>query len=120
LQEVLSYLSEQFYKFSEDPDFKEELRYYLREYVGRENPLTYAERLSKESKRQMMEKEGRLPDGVMACAGGGSNAIGAFAHYIDEPTAFLNSRCPEHHSRLQVCSAKCGFISKNLPLQPAR
>lgn len=229
LQEVLSYLSEQFYKFRDDPEFNEELRYYLREYVGRESPLTYAERLtdawggakiylkredlnhtgahkinnaigqillakrmgakriiaetgagqhgvatatacamfnmdcviymgaedtrrqalnvfrmellgakvipvdkgqgrlkdavdealgdlvqnykntfyllgsavgphpfptmvkhfqaiiSEESKRQILEKEGRLPDAVIACAGGGSNAIGAFAHYIDEP-----------------------------------
>lgn len=233
LQEVLSYLSEQFYKFRDDPEFKEELLYYLREYVGRENPLTYAERLTKawggpkiylkredlnhtgahkinnaigqillakrmgakriiaetgagqhgvatatacamfnmecviymgaedtrrqalnvfrmellgakvvpvhkgqgrlkdavdealddlvrnykntfyllgsavgphtfptmvkhfqaiiseESKLQIMEKEGRLPDAVVACAGGGSNAIGAFAHYIDEPTVRL-------------------------------
>ncbi|MDG0809272.1 tryptophan synthase subunit beta [Cohnella rhizosphaerae] len=229
LQEVLSYLSEQFYKFRDDPAFNEELQYYLREYVGRESPLTYAERLtdawggakiylkredlnhtgahkinnaigqillakrmgakriiaetgagqhgvatatacamfnmdcviymgaedtrrqalnvfrmellgakvipvdkgqgrlkdavdealgdlvqnykntfyllgsavgphpfptmvkhfqaiiSEESKRQILEKEGRLPDAVIACAGGGSNAIGAFAHYIDEP-----------------------------------
>ncbi|MBO9607170.1 MAG: pyridoxal-phosphate dependent enzyme, partial [Paenibacillaceae bacterium] len=46
LQEVLDYLSEQFYKFKDDPDFNEEFRYYLREYVGRENPLTYAERLT--------------------------------------------------------------------------
>lgn len=229
LQEVLNYLSEQFYKFRDDPEFKEELGYYLRDYVGRMSPLTYAERLSEawggpkiylkredlnhtgahkinnaigqillakrmgakriiaetgagqhgvatatacamfnmdcviymgaedtrrqalnvfrmellgatvvpvdkgqgrlkdavdealgdlvrnykttfyllgsavgphpfptmvkhfqaviseESKRQIMEKEGRLPDAVVACAGGGSNAIGAFAHYIDEP-----------------------------------
>lgn len=233
LQEVLRYLSEQFYKFRDDPEYKEELRYYLREYVGRENPLTYAERLTKawggakiylkredlnhtgahkinnaigqillakrmgakriiaetgagqhgvatatacamfnmeciiymgaedtrrqalnvfrmellgatvipvhkgqgrlkdavdealddlvrnykntfyllgsavgphpfptmvkhfqaiiseESKRQIVEKEGRLPDVVVACTGGGSNAIGAFAHYIDEPTVRL-------------------------------
>ncbi|MFX3631786.1 MAG: tryptophan synthase subunit beta [Candidatus Pristimantibacillus sp.] len=233
LQEVLSYLSEQFYKFRDDPEFKEELHYYLREYVGRENPLTYAERLTKawggpkvylkredlnhtgahkinnaigqillakrmgakriiaetgagqhgvatatacamfnmeciiymgaedmrrqalnvfrmellgasvvpvhkgqgrlkdavdealddlvrnykntfyllgsavgphpfptmvkhfqaiiseESKQQIMEKEGRLPDAVIACVGGGSNAIGAFAHYIDEPAVRL-------------------------------
>ena len=233
LQEVLNYLSEQFYKFREDPEFKDELRYYLREYVGRENPLTYAERLTKawggakiylkredlnhtgahkinnaigqillakrmgakriiaetgagqhgvatatacamfnmdcviymgaedtrrqalnvfrmellgatvvpvhkgqgrlkdavdealddlvrnykntfyllgsavgphpfptmvkhfqaiiseESKRQILEKEGRLPDAVVACTGGGSNAIGAFAHYIDEPSVRL-------------------------------
>lgn len=233
LQEVLSYLSEQFLKFRDDPEFKEELRYYLSEYVGRENPLTYAERLTKawggpkiylkredlnhtgahkinnaigqillakrmgakriiaetgagqhgvatatacamfnmecviymgaedtrrqalnvfrmellgatvvpvhkgqgrlkdavdaalddlvsnyentfyllgsavgphpfptmvkhfqaiiseESKRQIVEKEGRLPDAVVACTGGGSNAIGAFAHYIDEPSVRL-------------------------------
>ncbi|MDR6552392.1 tryptophan synthase subunit beta [Paenibacillus qinlingensis] len=233
LQEVLRYLSEQFDKFKDDPEFKEELSYYLREYVGRENPLTYAERLTKawggpkiylkredlnhtgahkinnaigqillakrmgakriiaetgagqhgvatatacamfnmdcviymgaedtrrqslnvfrmellgatvvpvhkgqgrlkdavdealddlvrnykhtfyllgsavgphpfptmvkhfqaiiseESKRQIVEKEGRLPDAVVACTGGGSNAIGAFAHYIDEPTVRL-------------------------------
>ncbi|MFC4597311.1 tryptophan synthase subunit beta [Cohnella hongkongensis] len=233
LQEVLNYLSEQFYRFRDDPEFKEELRYYLREYVGRESPLTYAERLSEawggakiylkredlnhtgahkinnaigqillakrmgakriiaetgagqhgvatatacamfdmecviymgaedtrrqalnvfrmellgatvvpvhkgqgrlkdavdealgdlvrnyrntfyllgsavgphpfptmvkhfqaiiseESKRQILEKEGRLPDAVIACAGGGSNAIGAFAHYIDEPDVRL-------------------------------
>ncbi|MCJ8012995.1 tryptophan synthase subunit beta [Paenibacillus sp. KQZ6P-2] len=233
LQEVLNYLSEQFYKFRDDPDFKEELSYYLREYVGRQSPLTYAERLSEawggpkiylkredlnhtgahkinnaigqillakrmgakriiaetgagqhgvatatacamfnmecviymgaedtrrqalnvfrmellgatvipvhkgqgrlkdavdealddlvrnykntfyllgsavgphpfptmvkhfqaviseESKQQILEKEGRLPDAVVACAGGGSNAIGAFAHYIDEPSVRL-------------------------------
>jgi tryptophan synthase beta chain len=233
LQEVLNYLSEQFYKFRDDLDFQEELSYYLREYVGRKSPLTYAERLSKawggpkiylkredlnhtgahkinnaigqillakrmgakriiaetgagqhgvatatacamfnmecviymgaedmrrqalnvfriellgatvvpvdkgqgrlkdavdealgdlvrnykntfyllgsavgphpfptmvkhfqaviseESKQQILEKEGRLPDAVVACAGGGSNAIGAFAHYIDEPSVRL-------------------------------
>ena len=40
--------------------------------------------ISEESKRQIIEKEGKLPTAVVACAGGGSNAIGAFAHYIDE------------------------------------
>lgn len=230
LQEVMDYLAEQFNKFKEDPEFNEELKYYLKEYVGRENPLTYVDRLTKEwggakvylkredlnhtgahkinnvvgqillakrmgakrviaetgagqhgvatatacamfdmeciiymgaedtrrqalnvfrmellgakvvpvesgqgrlkdavdaalgdlvqnykhtfyllgsavgphpfpsmvkhfqsiiseeSKRQILEKEGRLPDAVIACVGGGSNAIGAFAHYLDEPT----------------------------------
>jgi len=233
LQEVLAYLNEQFLKFKDDPEFIEEYRYYLREYVGRENPLTYAQRLSEtwggakiylkredlnhtgahkinnvvgqillakrmgakrviaetgagqhgvatatacamfgmecviymgaedtrrqalnvfrmellgatvvpvakgqgrlkdavdealddlvrnykstfyllgsavgphpfptmvkhfqsvvseESKRQILEKEGRLPDAVIACVGGGSNAIGAFAHYLDEPSVRL-------------------------------
>jgi tryptophan synthase beta chain len=45
--------------------------------------------VSEESKRQILEKEGRLPDAVLACVGGGSNAIGAFAHYIDEPSVRL-------------------------------
>ena len=40
--------------------------------------------ISEESKRQVLEKEGRLPTAVIACTEGGSNAIGAFAHYIDE------------------------------------
>lgn len=228
LQKVLEHLAEQFYKYKDDPEFVEELNYYLKEYVGRENPLTYAENLTKqlggakiylkredlnhtgahkinnvlgqillakrmgakrviaetgagqhgvatatacamlgidcviymgaedtrrqalnvfrmellgakvvavekgqgrlkdavdealndlvqnyentfyllgsavgphpfptivrhfqsiiseESKRQILEKEERLPDAVIACAGGGSNAIGAFAHYLDD------------------------------------
>lgn len=233
LQEVMDYLTQQFEKYKNDPDFIEEFRYYLREYVGRENPLTYAQHLtaqlggakiylkredlnhtgshkinnvlgqillakrmgakriiaetgagqhgvatatvcamfnmdctiymgaedtrrqalnvfrmellgakvvavdkgqgrlkdavdealgdlvqnykntfyllgsavgphpfptmvkhfqsviSEESKRQILEKEGRLPTAVLACAGGGSNAIGSFAHYIDEPSVRL-------------------------------
>lgn len=233
LQEVLDYLSDQFYTYKDDPAFIEEYRYYLKEYVGRENPLTFAERLtdawggakiylkredlnhtgahkinnvigqillakrmgakrviaetgagqhgvatatacamfnmdcviymgaedtrrqalnvfrmellgatvvpvdkgqgrlkdavdealndlvanykntfyllgsavgphpfptmvkhfqsvvSEESKRQILEKEGKLPDAVLACVGGGSNAIGAFAHYLDEPSVRL-------------------------------
>lgn len=233
LQKVLATLTEEFEKYKDDPDFQEEFRYYLKEYVGRENPLTFAERLTKkaggakiylkredlnhtgahkinnvlgqvllakrmgvtriiaetgagqhgvatatacamfgiactiymgkvdvkrqelnvfrmellgaevipvdkgqgrlkdavdealndlvqnydntfyllgsavgphpyptmvkhfqsviseESKRQIVEKEGKLPTAVVACVGGGSNAIGAFAHYIDEPDVRL-------------------------------
>ena len=40
--------------------------------------------ISEESKRQILEKEGRLPDYVIACVGGGSNAIGAFSEYVAE------------------------------------
>ncbi|MBO6158117.1 MAG: tryptophan synthase subunit beta [Firmicutes bacterium] len=40
--------------------------------------------ISRESRRQMLEKEGRLPDAVLACVGGGSNAIGSFYHYLDD------------------------------------
>lgn len=40
--------------------------------------------ISKESKKQILEKEGRLPDYIVACVGGGSNAIGAFSEYISD------------------------------------
>lgn len=40
--------------------------------------------ISEESKRQILEKEGCLPDYVIACVGGGSNAIGAFSEYVAE------------------------------------
>ncbi|SDH10693.1 tryptophan synthase beta chain [Alteribacillus persepolensis] len=47
LQSVLKRLEDAFYTYKDDPSFIEEYQYYLREYVGRENPLTYAERLTK-------------------------------------------------------------------------
>lgn len=40
--------------------------------------------ISKEARAQILEKEGRLPDVVMACVGGGSNSIGMFAEFIEE------------------------------------
>ncbi len=40
--------------------------------------------ISKEIKQQILEKEGKLPDLVMACVGGGSNAMGAFYHFIED------------------------------------
>ena len=45
--------------------------------------------ISREIKAQVMERDGRLPDVVMACVGGGSNAIGTFYHFIDEPEVRL-------------------------------
>ncbi len=45
--------------------------------------------ISTEAKRQILEAEGRLPDVVMACVGGGSNSIGMFADFIDEPSVRL-------------------------------
>jgi tryptophan synthase beta chain len=244
LQEALDYLEDQFFKYKDDPEFNEEFKHYLKEYIGRENPLTFAARLterlggakiylkredlnhtgshkinnvigqillakrmgakrviaetgagqhgvatatacamfgidctiymgeedtrrqalnvfrmellgakvvpvskgqgrlkdavdealndlvenykntfyllgsavgphpypsmvkhfqsviSEESKRQILEKEGRLPDVVIACVGGGSNAIGAFAHYIDELSVRLIGVEPEKAATL--------------------
>jgi tryptophan synthase beta chain len=40
--------------------------------------------ISYEAKSQILTKEGRLPDMVIACIGGGSNAMGIFTHFLDE------------------------------------
>lgn len=45
--------------------------------------------ISKEAKKQIIEKEGRLPSAVVACCGGGSNSMGMFAEFIDEPDVKL-------------------------------
>lgn len=45
--------------------------------------------ISREIKQQIMEKEGRLPDVVMACVGGGSNAMGTFYHFIEDKNVKL-------------------------------
>ncbi len=45
--------------------------------------------ISKEIKAQMLQKEGRLPDAVIACVGGGSNAMGAFYHFIEDKSVRL-------------------------------
>ncbi|WP_127958379.1 tryptophan synthase subunit beta [Serratia microhaemolytica] len=42
-----------------------------------------------ETKAQLLEREGRLPDAVLACVGGGSNAIGMFADFIDDAEVAL-------------------------------
>src|SRR5699024_5127015 len=61
--------------------------------------------ISEESKRQILEKEGKLPTAVVACVGGGSNAIGAFAHYLDEKEVRL----------IGVEPAEAATISKGSP-----
>jgi tryptophan synthase beta chain len=45
--------------------------------------------IGEETRAQIMEREGRLPDAVVACVGGGSNAIGMFADFIDSPEVKL-------------------------------
>ncbi len=45
--------------------------------------------ISKEIKEQILEKEGRLPDAVLACVGGGSNAIGSFYHFFGDDSVRL-------------------------------
>ena len=260
LQKVMNFIEEQFFKYKDDPEFNEEYQYYLKEYVGRENPLTYAKNLTKkiggakiylkredlnhtgahkinntigqillakrmgakriiaetgagqhgvatatacamfglecvvymgkldterqalnvfrmellgakvvavdkgqgrlkeavdvaledlmenyentfyligsavgphpypsivkhfqaviseESKRQILEKEGRLPTAIVAATGGGSNAIGSFAHYIDEPSVRLIGCEPAEAPTMSegVSSVLHGFKSLTL------
>ncbi len=45
--------------------------------------------ISREIKAQLLEREGRLPDAVLACVGGGSNAIGSFSHFIGDESVRL-------------------------------
>lgn len=45
--------------------------------------------IGKETKKQILEKEGRLPDAVVACVGGGSNAMGMFYPFIDDPVRLI-------------------------------
>lgn len=45
--------------------------------------------IGEETRKQILEQEGRLPDAVLACVGGGSNAIGMFADFIDQPAVQL-------------------------------
>ena len=52
--------------------------------------------ISEESKRQILEKEGRLPDYVIACVGGGSNAIGAFSEYVAEEVGLIGVEAAGH------------------------
>ena len=40
--------------------------------------------IGRESRKQILEREGRLPEAVIACVGGGSNSIGMFAGFLDD------------------------------------
>jgi tryptophan synthase beta chain len=65
--------------------------------------------IGKEARQQILEKEGRLPDTVIACVGGGSNAIGIFYPFADAPEVKLigveaggDSTQPGHHAATLV------------------
>src|SRR4030081_3798664 len=46
--------------------------------------------IGKETRAQMLEAEGRLPDMLVACVGGGSNAIGLFHPFLDDPDVAIH------------------------------
>ncbi len=76
--------------------------------------------IGKEAKQQCMEAEGRLPDCVIACVGGGSNAAGIFAPFADDPSVKLvgieaggrSSALGQHAAAL--CAGKPGVLHGSL------
>ncbi|CCQ11772.1 Tryptophan synthase beta chain [Pseudoalteromonas luteoviolacea B = ATCC 29581] len=69
-----------------------------------------------EAKQQVLAAEGRLPDAVIACVGGGSNAIGMFTDFIDEPSVKLIGVEPAgkgldtHEHGATICKGSKGIL----------
>ena len=72
--------------------------------------------IGEETKAQILEKEGRLPDAVVACVGGGSNAIGMFADFIDDESVRLVGVEPAgkglhtHEHGATICKGTKGIL----------
>ena len=69
--------------------------------------------ISKEIKEEMQRKEGRLPDAVIACVGGGSNAIGSFYHFIGDKSVRLigcEAACRGIHTRETAATVNVGSL----------
>ena len=66
--------------------------------------------IGREAKRQMVEQAGRLPDAVIAAVGGGSNAIGIFADFLDEPVRLIGVEAAGHglHTGLHGATLRNG------------
>lgn len=73
--------------------------------------------ISEESKAQILGKEGKLPAAVVAVTGGGSNAIGSFAHYIEEEGVRLIGAEPEEAATMSKGTAAELHGFKTLVLQ---
>lgn len=70
--------------------------YYIIGTVGGPHPYPAMVRdfqsiIGRETREQMMEAEGRLPDSLVACVGGGSNAMGLFHEFLDEPSIAIHA-----------------------------
>ena len=50
---------------------------------------TFQSVIGREARRQFLEREGRLPDEIAACVGGGSNAMGLFSGFLDDPEVLI-------------------------------
>ena len=62
LKKVLQEVEENFYRYINDPAFLEELAYYQKQYIGRENPLYFAEKLTQQMGRRQDLFETRRPE----------------------------------------------------------
>ena len=76
----------------------------------------YQKIIGEEAKQQVLKAEGRLPDAVIACVGGGSNAIGMFTDFIDEPSVKLIGVEPAgkgldtHEHGATICKGTKGIL----------
>ena len=70
--------------------------------------------MGKEMKAQMLEKAGKLPDVVIACVGGGSNAIGAFYPFVEDKTVELHGVEAAGHG-IDKDEQHCATLTKGTP-----
>jgi len=67
-----------------------------------------------ETREQVLEKEGRLPDAIVACVGGGSNAIGIFTPFLDEKTRLYGAEAggegPGGRHGATLCRGRPGVL----------
>lgn len=70
--------------------------------------------IGNETRDQVMEKEGRLPDAIVACVGGGSNAIGIFTPFLGEDTRLFGAEAggegPEGRHGATLCRGRPGIL----------
>jgi len=70
--------------------------------------------MGKEMRAQMLDKAGRLPDAVVACVGGGSNAIGCFHPFINDESVELHGVEAAGHG-IEVDEEHCATLTKGTP-----
>ena len=70
--------------------------------------------MGKEMRAQMLDRAGKLPDAVVACVGGGSNAIGAFHPFKDDETVALYGVEAAGHG-IEVDEEHCATLTKGTP-----
>mmetsp|Transcript_10602 Transcript_10602/g.10156 ORF Transcript_10602/g.10156 Transcript_10602/m.10156 type:complete len:696 (-) Transcript_10602:61-2148(-) len=70
--------------------------------------------MGKEMRYQMLEKTGKLPDAVIACVGGGSNAIGAFYPFVKDETVELHGVEAAGHG-MEIAEGHCATLTKGTP-----